>query len=45
MTKRYARIASAQVQQAVNGLDAMLGTPETLEKTLFEKTLLLTTSG
>jgi integrase len=25
MTKRYARIASAQVQQAVNGLDSMLG--------------------
>ena len=26
MTKRYARIASAQVRQAVNGLDSMLGT-------------------
>jgi integrase len=25
MTKRYARIASAQVRQAVNGLDSMLG--------------------
>jgi hypothetical protein len=24
MTKRYARIASAQVKQAVNGLDTML---------------------
>ena len=24
MTKRYARIASAQVRQAVNGLDSML---------------------
>jgi integrase len=26
MTKRYARIASAQVRQAVNGLDSLLGT-------------------
>jgi site-specific recombinase XerC len=26
MTKRYARIASDQVRQAVNGLDSMLGT-------------------
>jgi hypothetical protein len=25
MTKRYARIASAQVKQAVSGLDSMLG--------------------
>ena len=25
MTKRYARIASAQVRQAVNGLDSVLG--------------------
>ena len=25
MTKRYARIASAQVRQAVTGLDSMLG--------------------
>jgi molybdopterin-guanine dinucleotide biosynthesis protein A len=25
MTKRYARIASAQVQDAVSGLDSMLG--------------------
>ena len=31
MTKRYARIASAQVRQAVNGLDAMLGSPEESE--------------
>ena len=29
MTKRYARIASAQVRDAVSGLDSMLGaTPE-----------------
>jgi hypothetical protein len=29
MTKRYARIASAQVKEAVSGLDSMLGaTPE-----------------
>ena len=28
MTKRYARIASAQVRQAVNGLDSMLGAAE-----------------
>jgi hypothetical protein len=28
MTKRYARIASSQVKQAVNGLDSLLQTDE-----------------
>jgi integrase len=31
MTKRYARIASSQVRQAVNGLDSVLGLPEKIE--------------
>ena len=31
MTKRYARIASAQVRQAVNGLDSMLGAAQEAE--------------
>ena len=31
MTERYARIASAQVRQAVSGLDSMLGAAEQAE--------------
>jgi integrase len=31
MTKRYARIAGAQVRQAVNGLDSMLGASQEAE--------------
>ena len=32
MTKRYARIASAQVRQAVTGLDSMLGVTQEAQK-------------
>src|SRR5207249_8304931 len=32
MTKRYARVASAQVKQAVSGLDSMLGAAPEAEK-------------
>jgi len=34
MTKRYARIARAQVRQVVNGLDSVLGTPGNPERSI-----------
>jgi len=43
MTKRYARIASAQVRQAVNGLDSMLGASQEAETSDVSHPLVTTT--